>query len=75
MKVHRQIKISEEAKERLQNAAYALRLSFNVLEKTCSVASIAFKQAGPAMEKALKKCKPDHTQIPVWKRHSKYRPY
>lgn len=59
MNAHRQIKMSEEAKERLQNAAHALRLSFSVLEKTCAVASSAFKRAGPAMEKALKKCKPD----------------
>lgn len=54
-----QIKISDEAKRRLREATLALRLSFSVLEKTCSAASIAFKQAGPTMEKALKKCKPD----------------
>jgi hypothetical protein len=53
-----QIKISEEAKTRLRDTAFALRLSFRALSKTCSVASKAFERAGPAMEKALKKYKP-----------------
>jgi hypothetical protein len=54
-----QVELYEEAKTRLRDAAFALRLSFSVLEKTCLIASNAFKQAGPVMEKALKKCKPN----------------
>jgi hypothetical protein len=54
-----QVELCEEAKARLRDAAFALRLSFSVLKKTCLIANNAFKQAGPAMEKALKKCKPN----------------
>lgn len=49
-----EVEVCEETKKRLLKASFDFRLSLNTLSKACSVASDTLRQAGPAMEKALK---------------------